>query len=140
MSPEEFIDTAERLLLEPTREADKRSAVSRSYYGAFHACVESMPKEYAPVRDSFVSAESHRAVIDALSAWGTRLVSGRSVAAQVAHELAVLKRARRHADYDLTRTLNERDVGSCVRQSRKIVTLIRYARERHDQSALAGSG
>ncbi|WP_321785890.1 hypothetical protein [Paraburkholderia sp. J94] len=140
MTPEEFIDTAERLLCEPASEADRRSAISRSYYGAFHACIASIPREYTPARDRVMSSESHRAVVDALTGWGARLVSGRTVASQVSRELAVLKKARRHADYDLTRTLNERDVGSCVRQSRKIVTLIRYARERHDQSALAGSG
>jgi uncharacterized protein (UPF0332 family) len=132
MTPEEFIDTAEKLLVERAKEADKRSAISRAYYGAFHACMECMPKEYAPTREQLNSAESHKSVIDALASWGSRNVSGRTDAAQAARTLASLKRARRRADYDIELALNEGDVDSCVKRSRKVVELIRYAKRRHD--------
>jgi uncharacterized protein (UPF0332 family) len=134
MTPEEFISTAERLLKEPCVEADKRSAISRSYYGAFHASVQSLPPQFAPTKDAVNSGESHKAVIDALASWGSSRLKGCTDAAQASRKLASLKRARRRADYEIAKDLEQSDLASCILNSRKVVELVKYARQRFDQT------
>ena len=67
MTPDEFIEAAERLLVSPSKEANQRSAVSRAYYGALHASRVSIPAPYAPTQAQIRSSESHKAVVDGLA-------------------------------------------------------------------------
>lgn len=70
MFPSDFIETA-RSLADPSRsEADRRTSVSRSYYGAFHCCAAMIPQEFAPPRDIVHDAGSHKALIEAMAVWG----------------------------------------------------------------------
>lgn len=133
MSPEDFIETAMRLLVEPCKEADKRSAISRAYYGALHASRMSLPQEYAPTMEELRSDGSHKAVIQRLSDWGKALAPGRTDAQQAARKLARLKLARRTADYEIHKDVNNDDVATCVADSQKIVDLVRNARSRFDK-------
>ncbi len=76
--PEEFVEAAERLLAEASKEADQRSAVSCAYYGALHASRVSMHAPYSPTHAQLKSSGSHKAVIDGLTAWGQAASPGRS--------------------------------------------------------------
>ena len=133
MSPEEFIETAERLLVEPSKEADRRSAVSRAYYGALHASRDSVPHSFAPTVAELSRGETHKAVIDSLARWGKAAAPGRTDAQRAARNLAVLKKARKDADYEIADPVNSRNVASCVGDSRKILKLVRGARALYDK-------
>ena len=135
MLPDDFIDTAERLLAGAPEESDKRSAVSRSYYGAFHACLGSLPLDFIPAESDIQSGESHKAIIAAITLWGKGTQPGRTYAQQAARMLSKLKFARRRADYDISENLDSGDVDYCIGRSRKVIQLIRDARSRFDKEA-----
>jgi hypothetical protein len=137
MTPDDFISTADKLLADPCNESDKRSAISRSYYGAYHGCIESLPDEYAPTDSEFQSSESHKAVIDAVARWGKDLVQGRTDAQQAARRLSYLKKERKKADYEIGAAVDERAAASCVDDCRFVLDHIRRARERFDQTEAA---
>lgn len=137
MLPEDFISTAERLLVESTEESDQRSAISRSYYGAFHVCLENVPDQFAPKESEFDGSASHKAVIDAIAEWGIAMVAGRTEAQQVARKLNNLKRARKRADYQITEALNQRDVLNCTKDARDVIGRIRLAKSQLDRSEAA---
>lgn len=133
MRPEEFIETAERLLVEPCKEADKRSAISRAYYGAFHASRLSLPPSFSPSAKQTRSAGSHDAIVDRLILWGNAHAAGRTGTVAAAKCLVKLKRARKRADYKLDSEISPKDVKTCVRNSRRIVRLVRAARALFDK-------
>ncbi|MFP6562833.1 hypothetical protein WJ542_31715 [Paraburkholderia sp. B3] len=133
MSPEEFIETAERLLVEPCKEADRRSAISRAYYGALHASRHSVPLPFAATEAELSHGETHKAIIDSLARWGKAAAPGRTDAQQAARSLATLKKARKNADYEIADPVNPRDVASCVDDSKKILKLVRAARTLYDK-------
>ena len=137
MIPEDFINTAERLLKDTTEEADKRSAISRSYYGAFHASIKSLPPKFAPATADLNGNASHKAVVDALAQWGGSLDSGRTEAQQASRTLATLKKARRRADYDIDDELDAADLSSCVRNARSVLTRVELARSQYEKSTAA---
>lgn len=132
MSPEEFINTAERLLKGAGPESDKRSAISRSYYGAFHECKGNLPSRHAPSASQYRSEESHKAVIDALAQWGKSLDPGRTDAQQAGRKLMRLKLARRNADYEIETPVIDADVTSCVVKAKEIVVHVKRARTLFD--------
>ncbi|WP_147297934.1 hypothetical protein [Trinickia dinghuensis] len=133
MSPEEFIETAERLLVEPCKEADQRSAVSRAYYGALHASRDSVPRPFVPTEAELSRGETHKAVIDSLARWGKAVAPGRTGAQQAARNLAVLKKARKDAEYEIADPVDSHNVASCVVDSRRILKLVRDARALYDK-------
>jgi uncharacterized protein (UPF0332 family) len=136
MKPEEFIDFAERLCEAPYQEAEKRSAISRSYYGAFHASLQSLPPAFAPTAAQTYSAHSHKSVIDALKTWGASLASGRTSAVEASRTLATLKCARQRADYHLDERVDQADVDLYVGKARRVVELVRLARKRYEQGSI----
>jgi hypothetical protein len=133
MQPDEFISTAERLLVGADREADKRSAISRAYYGALHESRESLPAAFALSEADMSSCGSHKAVIDRLRRWSKAAVPGRRDAGDAARSLSSLKHARNHADYELGCAVDEIAVSSCVSESKRIVALVRDARALFDR-------
>jgi uncharacterized protein (UPF0332 family) len=136
MKPDDFIQTAERLLTDACAEADQRSAISRSYYGAFHATRRCLPPRFAPTSAQINSGRSHQVVIEALIQWGASRTSGCSNAAEASRTLLSLKQARRHADYDIEAPVRRTDAQTCVSRSRKVVELVRHARKRFDQASI----
>jgi hypothetical protein len=133
VTPDEFIDTAERLIAAASNEADQRSAVSRAYYGALHASRTCIPAPYAPTQAQIKSSESHKQIIDSLATWGKAAAPGRGGAQQASRALARLKRERRAADYDIHLPLDMNAVTSCIASSRKIVSLVRDGRALYDK-------
>jgi uncharacterized protein (UPF0332 family) len=134
MKPGDFIQTAERLLTPPCAEADQRSAISRSYYGAFHASRRCLPPQFTPTTAQIKSGRSHQIVIDALLEWGASRASGCSNAAEASRGLLWLKKARHHADYNIEASVRHKDVENCIAESRKVIELVQHARKRFDQA------
>jgi uncharacterized protein (UPF0332 family) len=138
MLPGEFIDTAKALLAPDNSEADRRSCVSRAYYGAFHHCSASLPREFAPDTETLYEGGSHKAVINAMAAWGSSLKGGRSSAQQAARRIARLKRARVIADYWIQNPYPV-NVSHHISDAEKIIEHISEARCRYD-AAEASAG
>lgn len=132
MSPEEFVATAERLLKAGADESDKRSAISRSYYGAFHFCSNYLPAEFKPKQSDLDGPESHKVVIKAIGLWGKRPGAGRGEAQQIARKLARLKGARKRADCEINSPLNAQDVEYCVEDARELIERAIRARSQYD--------
>lgn len=134
MKPEEFIELAERLLEQPRKEADTRSAISRSYYGALHASLQCLPKRFAPTAAQLHAGGSHKNVIQALKTWGRSRVDGATSASEASHTLATLKRARVFADYCLAECVKQADVDLCVVKARRVIELVQHARKRFERA------
>ena len=100
IKPRDFLDIAHRLIARAD-EVDHRSAVSRSYYGALHSCMDLcrlMPGGYA---DN--ASTSHQSVIDQLRACpGSQdYASIRREIQGLADQLRKGKRLRTRADYKI---------------------------------------
>lgn len=95
MEPAEFISVALRLATSH-READRRTAISRAYYGAFHVAlrfVQNCGVYFAP-KETY-GAEIHRKVRYCLRE------SGNASAVDAGGSLLTLRNQRNAADYDL---------------------------------------
>ncbi|WP_087688037.1 hypothetical protein [Pandoraea sp. PE-S2R-1] len=128
---DEIIQVAEHLLATSLGEHSLRSSVSRSYYGAFHACVEMLPDEFAPPDESSYKGESHKSVVNAVEAWGKSLRPGRTDAQQAGRKLAKLKQFRKEADYVLGKDF-DRDAVFCVAEAKKAIAFVSSARQTYD--------
>lgn len=133
MKPIEFIETAARLLERDPSEADQRSAISRAYYGAFHACIECLPDEFRPDRSAAREGGSHKAIIDAVVLWGRSTRPGRSDAQHAARRIAQLKRSRVVADYHLQIDY-VLEASVCIADARTVLDAVERGRRRYDES------
>src|SRR3990172_11561003 len=96
MTGDRFIDLAARLTMRPNQgEEHYRSAVSRAYYGAFHA-----------VREFLAGLGFRVPTLDAHEYLAVRLQqSGHDEAQSAGSKLSTLRSARNIADYDLQNPL-----------------------------------
>jgi hypothetical protein len=137
MAPEEFIKTGERLISVGAEETEQRSAISRSYYGAFDGCLASLPDQFSPTREAVNGSTSHKAVLNALSNWGNSLSAGRTQAQQAGRRLTALKRARKRADYDINGTLSATDLQNCIADARDVLVRVTAAQSQFERSVMA---
>lgn len=128
MEPIEFIDTA-RQLASVGGEGALRSAVSRAYYGALHACNGQVPAQFAPGEAAQRSEGSHNAIIDAMEKWGRSLTGGRSEAQMAARKIVQLKRFRVKADYRIKQPWDV-DAAKAVRIAEEIAAHVAMARSK----------
>ncbi|WP_334067248.1 hypothetical protein [Burkholderia cepacia] len=133
MNPTEFIRTSKRLTEIADCEGDLRSAVSRAYYGALHACLDALPTEFAPTTERMMQLESHRAVIDAMEVWGRLPGAGRLNAQFAARAISKLKRSRVNADYRIVDQWMI-DATQCIAEAERIVDLVSEARAQRDKA------
>jgi uncharacterized protein (UPF0332 family) len=120
MTGDDFVECAERLA-RSSAEADLRSAVSRAYFGAFHAarsllldCGVRLPKtEQVHVKVGFILQDC-----------------GESNAAFAGQQLEVLRLERRRADYDLDdkRYADARKARSEVARARDVLKALEQCR------------
>lgn len=134
IEPTAFLSLAQALALNKADEAAHRSAVSRAYYGALHACLVALPSEFAPDSESLRRGGSHKATIDAMAQWGRAPGSGRLDAQQAARRIGQLKRHRVTADYKVDEEW-EIDADKCVAMAAEVLVLASLARGKRDKSA-----
>ena len=91
MAPTDFLELAARLMADGT-EAAYRTAVSRAYYGAFHAAVMLIKEMGVSLP---IGPESHQKVRYCL------MESGEAAGVQAGDSLQILRQDRNRADYDL---------------------------------------
>lgn len=104
MNGRDFLATARRLAASP-HEADKRSAVSRAYYGAFHAARDLV----AALRFQVPRADrAHNYLYVRLNNCGDAGVQ------HAASALSDLRRKRNHADYDVQLSLPKGDETNAI--------------------------
>jgi hypothetical protein len=135
MLPLDFIETARRLLGTEGTEADLRSSVSRAYYGALHACLDALPREFTPARRTHHKAGSHSAIIEATHAWGRSTRGGRTNAKQIARSLDQLRRRRVVADYRLAQPFSV-DAAASVSDAGTVVNMAAHARHQYDEMSV----
>jgi uncharacterized protein (UPF0332 family) len=99
MNGREFLDSA-KTLGTSARPSDLRSAVSRAYYGSYHAALELL--ESAGVRFTKGTPEAHTKMSQCLDN------SNVTDAEKVARELNSLRDDRNTADYDMADTVFEK--------------------------------
>jgi hypothetical protein len=112
MNPLDFLNTATKLLINPT-EADIRSAISRSYYAVFLHVREwwnTLPKF-----PRYESSAAHTKILDGLSN------SGIETAELQAQDIRVLLRERRRADYDLKLHFNLKAGQFALAEARRLI-------------------
>lgn len=114
MNPRDFLDVAFDLAGE-FREADWRSAISRSYYAAFHVACDLMRQCGFNVPYSG-DAHSH--------AWIRLFNSQDAQLAQAGRNLHELRRDRNWADYGLSQPLPQRLAADSVRIAETIIDIL----------------
>lgn len=124
MEPSDFISLAIRLS-NSSQEADLRSAVSRTYYGAFHLARQFLGDcglRFA--RKDLYAAEAHRKVRYCLSE------SANPDAIVASGRLRVLRDQRNEADYDLesTKFRTAANAAAMIRVSQEIVDALQRCR------------
>ena len=123
VTPKEILETAKRLLNNPTSESDMRSAASRAYYAALHATDRAIPNTFAGNDKTAAPGSSHDAIIgkaDRLSKMGTQ---GRTEAAQLFAILPKIKKIRKMADYQLDANSESKTYSHAVSQAEKALSL-----------------
>lgn len=128
MDPIEFLVAANQLIT-LSGEGALRSAVSRAYYGALHACNTQIPAQFSPTEADLRSEGSHNAIIDAMEKWGRSLASGRSEAQIAARKIVKLKRSRVKADYRINQSWDV-DAEKAVRMAEEITAHVAVARSK----------
>jgi uncharacterized protein (UPF0332 family) len=106
-------------------EALLRSASSRAYYAALHRAISALPQDLLPTKAEFRAAGSHKAVINALSAWNRSGRVGKFSAAQVAVKLARMKNERVKADYGLGDEFSDADCKTMLGSAQHVFELLR---------------
>lgn len=118
MRPEEFLDFAAELANSNTSgSAAHRSAVSRSYYGVYHAVRSAIEKGLSISCRADSGGNEHKLVVDYLA--GSQV----DEAAEIARLLRNLSQSRKEADYDLDDKSAESQQNSqaCVARGRNIL-------------------
>jgi uncharacterized protein (UPF0332 family) len=122
-----FIRVAEKLA--PSRdEAERRTAISRAYYAAFHAA-----------RDFFEDLDFRVPRADAAHAYLSRRLPAASSAPQLVaagNDLSTLRSYRNEADYDVHRTVNSATSQLAVNLAHQILTQLAATRTPAEQSVL----
>ena len=116
MNPEDSLDLADQLATRDTQAAF-RTAVSRAYYGAFHAAV-ALIREMGVLLP--VGPESHQKVRFCLSE------SGNALGVQAGESLQILRQERNCADYDLDEptAFNAKIAYQRIKRARAVVSLL----------------
>lgn len=108
-NPLDFLEFAEELKFSVEDEAKIRTAISRAYYSAFLKTREWLRAKEWPV---YGDARDHREVPN-----GLRSFLGRSAS----DKLGRLRRCRGDADYNLTKSLIEKDVNYAITLAQTVI-------------------
>ena len=106
MNPSEFLEVAERLK-SSRNEGDRRTAVSRSYYGFFNLCVSRLSSTGVTFRNR-TRGEIHGELLEYFN----------QCAKKFAAVLRDLRLARNAADYEMTTVVDERQSELYYRKAR----------------------
>ena len=118
MRPEEFLDFATELANSSNSgSAAHRSAVSRAYYGVYHAVRSIIEKDLSISCRADSGGNEHKLLIDYLA--GSQV----DEAVEIARLLRNLSQSRKEADYDLDEKAAESQQNSqtCVARARNIL-------------------
>jgi hypothetical protein len=120
MQPLEFCDLAERLILNEKNAAGFRTAISRSYYGAFHQARDFLER----LSIYLVTSNPHPEVIAILTGSGDADVD------EAVRLLRDLRTIRNVADYDLRdqRPENEALATQCLIDARDVIAKLNGCR------------
>lgn len=108
-NPLDFLKLAEELKLSVEDEAKIRTAISRAYYAAFLKAREWLRAKEWPV---YGDARDHREVPNGLR---------RQVGKSASDNLGFLRRRRNNADYDLIKSLIEKDVNYAISLAQTVI-------------------
>ena len=112
MEAREFFVLAQELM-QGQREVDYRSAVSRAYYSAFHAC-RTLLKNIPNLSDNI--GTSHQKVIDELLSHSDKQISS------LGNKLKVARDLRQKADYQLENPFSRYEASRLLSQVQKILS------------------
>lgn len=118
IKPLDFIEFAESLLSNPLNEAGLRSAISRSYYGAFLHTQEYVDAKLAPIAALSDGVGVHEALIRRLRA--EKAMKSRSAA----YQLTALRTMRVTADYKTLDVFELGDAEEAIANSKKLISTI----------------
>lgn len=107
LPPEEFLTHAEWLLEQDDTEINRRSAVSRAYYFAFHEC-----KNIAVAKNLVSFGCSHQKLIDTMVV--TREFK------RIGLNLDRLKKRRHKADYHLHLPITRREAADHIKEAKRL--------------------
>jgi len=125
MDAREFFVLAQELM-QGHREVDYRSAVSRAYYSAFHAC-RTLLKNIPNLPGSI--GTSHQRVIDELLSHSDKQINS------LGNKLKVARDLRQKADYQLERAFSRYEASRLLSQVQKILSEVDdYLRSVKDNS------
>jgi hypothetical protein len=123
VTPKEILETAKRLLNNPTSESDMRSAASRAYYAALHATDRAIPNTFAGNDKTADPGSSHDAIIGKAGRLSKAFTPGRTEAAQLFAMLPKMKVTRVKADYRLGENVESKTYSHAVSQAEKALSL-----------------
>jgi len=136
--PEQLVDLAAELLNPNPSEPRCRAAISRAYYGAFHAAQQVCPK--GAQRSGNEKHGSHEAMIVAMTKHrGTD--ERDNLIRNVGHLLNQLRPRRRDADYRLEKNIDQRVAERVICEARIVLRKIERIRSlQGDRAAGSASG
>ena len=119
---DEFCAVAAELIAdESCAESRARAAVSRAYYGMYHAIqpvVDGLPVIHRSVGES---VGHHRDAIDRLAKWDCPLKDLRYPAAAMSKALAYARTLRNRADYELGQNVSRVDAEAVLERAKRAI-------------------
>jgi hypothetical protein len=124
VTPKEILETAKKLLGDPSLESDLRSAASRAYYAALHATNQAIPETFTGNHQTSPSPQSsHDFIIGKADRLRKAASSGKIEATELYAILPKMKKIRVMADYRLDEKIESTIGNHAVAQAERVLFL-----------------